>query len=162
MYMPLPYTSTPLLADWQFSVLFNSNSVIQNGRGNCDVCMWEAEKILNSSKIWTLNQGMLTTLDAYGMNEILIQVSGTIIFLLESLIIIRMLGLQLFHNEWEHYQFSPLYNDISVLCKLNNTFLTIWWVPNLKYTCTGSLKLFIEHRWSIVSQWLLKFNNWAF
>ena len=24
--------------------------------------------------------------------------------------------LQLFYNEWEHYQFSPLYNNISVLC----------------------------------------------
>ena len=53
--------------------------------------------------------------------------------------------IQLFH-EWEHYQFSPLYNDISVLCKLNNTVVTIWWVPNIKYTCTGSLKLFIGHR----------------
>ena len=46
------------------------------------------------------------------------------------------------NNEWEHYQFSPLYNDISVLCKLNNTVVTIWWVANIKYTSTGSLKLF--------------------
>ena len=60
--------------------------------------------------------------------------------------------IKLFHNEWQHYQlspllqwyqFSPLYNDISVLCKLNNTDVTIWWVPNIKYTFIGSLKLFI-------------------
>ena len=44
------------------------------------------------------------------------------------------------------YQFSPLYNDISVLCKLNNTVVTIWWVANIKYSSTGSLKLFIGHR----------------
>ena len=50
--------------------------------------------------------------------------------------------LQWFHNEWEHYRFSPLHN-MSVLCKLNNIVVTIWWVPNIKYTCTGSLKLFI-------------------
>ena len=58
------------------------------------------------------------------------------------------------HGEWEHYQFSPLYNGIPVLCKLNNTVVTIWWVPNIKYTCTGSLKLFIWHMYmySIFSQ----------
>ena len=55
-------------------------------------------------------------------------------------------NIQLFHNEWEHHQFSPLYNDISVLWKLNKTVVTIWWVPNIKYTCTGNLKLFIGHR----------------
>ena len=53
---------------------------------------------------------------------------------------------QLSYNEWEHYQFSPLYNDISVLCKLNNIVVTIWWVANIKYTSRGSLKLFIGHR----------------
>ena len=57
-----------------------------------------------------------------------------------------IITLQWFHNEWEHYQFSPLYNDISVICKLNNPGVMIWWVPNIKYTCTGSLKLFIGHR----------------
>ena len=35
------------------------------------------------------------------------------------------LELPLFYNEWEHNQFSPLYNDITVLCKLNNTDVTI-------------------------------------
>ena len=54
--------------------------------------------------------------------------------------------LKLFYNEWEHYQFSPLYSDIPVLCKHNNTVVTIWWVPNIKYICTGSLKPFIGHR----------------
>ena len=54
--------------------------------------------------------------------------------------------LQLFYNEWEHYQFTPLYNDISVLCKFNNTVVTIWWVANIKYTSAGSLKLFIGYR----------------
>ena len=54
--------------------------------------------------------------------------------------------IQLFYNEWEHYQFSPLYNDISVLCKLNNIVVTIWWLTNIKYTSTDSLKLFIGHR----------------
>ena len=64
---------------------------------------------------------------------------------------------QLFYNEWEHYQFSPLYNDrcsVSVQCKLNNTVVTIWWVANIKYTSTGSLKLFVGHRYSMLSQWL--------
>ena len=57
-----------------------------------------------------------------------------------------MTKLQLFYNEWEQYQFSPQYNDVSVLRKLNNTEVTIWWVANIKYTSTGSLKLFIGHR----------------
>ena len=50
------------------------------------------------------------------------------------------------YNEWEHYKFSPLFNDTSVLCKLKNTVVTIWWAANIKYTSTGSLKPFIGHR----------------
>ena len=40
------------------------------------------------------------------------------------------------------YSFSMsenMINYISVLCKFNNTVVTIWWVPNIKYTFTGSL-----------------------
>ena len=32
--------------------------------------------------------------------------------------------IQLFYNEREQYRFSSLYNDISVLCKLNNIVVT--------------------------------------
>ena len=69
--------------------------------------------------------------------------------------------LQWFPGLWEHDQFSPLYWDIPVLCKFNNIVVTIWWVHNKKYTCTGILKLFLGHRLGIVSQWLVKFDNWA-
>ena len=44
----------------------------------------------------------------------------------------KKIAIQFFYNEWEHYQFSPLYNNISVLFKLNNTVVTISWVPNIK------------------------------
>ena len=60
--------------------------------------------------------------------------------------------LQLFHNEWEHYQFSPLYNDISVLCILNNTAVTIWWVPNINKIHLYSLKLFIGLQVSVATR----------
>ena len=63
-----------------------------------------------------------------------------------KILIVNKHDLKLFYNEWEHYQFSPLYNDISIPCKLNNTVVTIWWVANIKYTSIGSLKLFIGHR----------------
>ena len=34
--------------------------------------------------------------------------------------------MQLFPGHWKHYQISPLYSDIFVLCKLNSTVVTIW------------------------------------
>ena len=40
-------------------------------------------------------------------------------------------------------QIQLFYNDISVLSKLNNSVVTIWWAANIKYTSTGSLELFI-------------------
>ena len=48
--------------------------------------------------------------------------------------------MQRFQSQWEHYQFFPLYIDISVLCKLNSTIVTIWWVSNKKYTWEGIFK----------------------